>query len=757
MIFRRLLLWWRKSHQSSTMKQTVLRSDIEQNIKLIDFVKQTDRSPVTLIYADLTLNVVDGSSIWLSSVVNIFSEISNVIVLAKESIRRDLITSNFKETIYKRIILEPSDFGLNTHFNNQLASQVLHYIDEMVPTVQNLLIRGTELSIELAKKNNFKDRVLVYLTNFYKPSLNGPIVSDEIKNALPLIKNQAKMWLFQTKEIKNLVEEIIGHNIDNSRIFPPILPAKFLLPSTPNRKLLKKEDELVIGYAGKIQPDWGVLELLEFVANFRTIRKIKLRIITSKIGAGSNFNVNVDNFVNRVKKLLKEDFVELIENVNRDKSLELLSSVDFIWSFRPAYFEENTLELSTKLLEGLSLGIPTICYPNKINKDLLGDEYQYFIKNVDDLDGIFELTQSETFYKTVQSIISDFSFDYRVSSCRDFINDVYSKSMVIAGDDLKFIEHYISYLKACGYPIYKDAWSWGNPENESRSKELYKKADIIFCEWGLANAVWYSKNNTELKPLFVRIHAQEVRERARKFGNSLNVDNITKFIFVSDKIKGDALKLWNWPQEKMTTIPNYVLTNDFTFIHKTKLSPILGIVGITPHSKRLDIAIDLISAMLKIYPEAKLYIKGKRPEEYEWMHALGRVRELDYYYEQYKRLEVEPLKSAVIFDGFDNDMANWYQKIDFILSTSDHESFHYGLADGVLSGCIPIVWPWDGASDIYDKNWIVKDVEGAINMINHHLFATNIKELRLNNSILINSNYGYKKIQNLLKEVVFNV
>ncbi len=64
-----------------------------------------------------------------------------------------------------------------------------------------------------------------------------------------------------------------------------------------------------------------------------------------------------------------------------------------------------------------------------------------------------------------------------------------------------------------------------------------------------------------------------------------------------------------------------------------------------------------------------------------------------------------------------NDVALFYRIVDHILSPSDYESFHYALADGVLSGCHPLVWPWQGAAAIYDPDWVVGSAEAAADRI----------------------------------------
>ena len=64
-----------------------------------------------------------------------------------------------------------------------------------------------------------------------------------------------------------------------------------------------------------------------------------------------------------------------------------------------------------------------------------------------------------------------------------------------------------------------------------------------------------------------------------------------------------------------------------------------------------------------------------------------------------------------------NDVAAFYRLVDHILSPSDFESFHYALADGVLSGCHPLVWPWQEAAAIYHPDWIVGSAGEAADRI----------------------------------------
>src|SRR5699024_11002019 len=98
--------------------------------------------------------------------------------------------------------------------------------------------------------------------------------------------------------------------------------------------------------------------------------------------------------------------------------------------------------------------------------------------------------------------------------------------------------------------------------------------------------------------------------------------------------------------------------------------------------------------------------KGKTPEDYPWMK--NRPEELEFYDAQYQRINRinKSFPGAVVFDGFGNDMDEWYSKIGIVLSTSDFESFHLTIADGAASGAVPALLNWPGADLIYPDSWI---------------------------------------------------
>jgi hypothetical protein len=62
-------------------------------------------------------------------------------------------------------------------------------------------------------------------------------------------------------------------------------------------------------------------------------------------------------------------------------------------------------------------------------------------------------------------------------------------------------------------------------------------------------------------------------------------------------------------------------------------------------------------------------------------------------------------------------MPEWYAGVDYVLSTSDFESFHFTVADGAAAGCVPVVLPWEGANEIYPGEWVHADARSAAQSI----------------------------------------
>ena len=122
--------------------------------------------------------------------------------------------------------------------------------------------------------------------------------------------------------------------------------------------------------------------------------------------------------------------------------------------------------------------------------------------------------------------------------------------IVFAGHDLKFAKLIMDYLDNTGmFEIRKDEWNGHNAHDEQQSKECLEWAEIIVCEWGLGNAVWYSHRKLPHQKLIVRMHLQEVDTI---YPQQFNIENIDAFIAISPYIYEEFYRVFKLPRTQNT-------------------------------------------------------------------------------------------------------------------------------------------------------------------------------------------------------------
>ncbi|MFI7481837.1 glycosyltransferase [Kocuria sp. M1R5S2] len=281
-------------------------------------------------------------------------------------------------------------------------------------------------------------------------------------------------------------------------------------------------------------------------------------------------------------------------------------------------------------------------------------------------------------------------------------------TVLVAGHDLKFARAWLEHLRGQGATLLLDEWEDHARHDEERSRELLDRADTVFCEWGLGNAVWYAQHVRPGQRLVVRVHAQELR---RPYLRRIDHHKVSAYVFVGELMRDAAVRSHRVPREKTVVVPNYVLADELDLPKEPGAEHVLGMVGMVPRIKRIDLAAHLMEQLLEQDDRFRLRVKGKRPEDYAWMAR--REDEMAFYraaYERIGRLNASLGAEAVVFDGHGDDMAQWYRGIGTAVSLSDLESFHLTLPDGAASGAAPISLAWPGADLIYPREWLVASV-----------------------------------------------
>ncbi len=287
------------------------------------------------------------------------------------------------------------------------------------------------------------------------------------------------------------------------------------------------------------------------------------------------------------------------------------------------------------------------------------------------------------------------------------------KKVLFVGHDFKFLKNIISHFSQKNeFDI--DVFNYSGHKIVDH-KELAAKlpsADIIFCEWGLGNLSWLSKNKFPDQRIIVRIHSQEFYTDYLKLTNWQEID---KIVLVSPHMIRHFSKLFKEQNCKTTLIHNVVDCQAYN-LPKNEISLFnIGLIGILPKLKAPHIGLELLFELKKHDPRFKLNIKSKKPDELDWLFK--KPDEIEYYnhfYDEIKRLNLE---DSITWEGHGNDMPEWYRNNGFILSSSDRESFHMSVAEGMASGAIPIIRNWEGADQLYPKKFIFSDTREAVQII----------------------------------------
>lgn len=672
------------------------------------------------VYGDLNLNYMDGSAIWAVSVVQTLAGIKGleVIFYLKAAIAEPQTIAPLYQLANVTIVPPPR--------NNKrplTPAEALDQIerDDAQQKYIGVLLRGYDLNRQAADRESLAGRLWVYLTDVPQQvaEMNERAVTD-----LNAICKTARYLLCQTLQFKEHFDQFFPQAREKTRILPPMIP-DVDTPLTQAAQLAPGEPFKVV-YAGKFAPLWASREMLAIFKKTRArYADIELHIFGDKI---HNPPEDPDFKPALLEELANTAGVVWHKAVKRKTVLAALPTMTVGWAWRHPALEQSTLELSTKVLEYSACGLASIMAQNPVVMSVFGPDYPLYANSEEDALAKLELAIREPQVLAQAAAIArqaaqSFGFQHvRTSFVEPLIAELpgahsrLSKKQVlgVVGHDLKFIDLLTQRFEQ-EYDCVRHYW-WGHKHHDVfASEELVSQADIIFCEWCLGNAVWHARHKRKNQKLFVRFHAQEINT---DFPAELNLDEIEGMIFVGRTTMKDAIEKFDWApyREKFHVIPNCVDTANLLREKLPGNAFNLGIVGISPQQKRLDLALDVLEGLRRVDPRYQLFIKGKLPHEYDWLKT--RESELAYYELQLRRIEKSAfLRDAVHFDGWGNDMGEWYKKIGYVLSVSDFESFHLSVAEGGASGAIPLLRDWPGAAEIYPLEWITPSVDGMVKKV----------------------------------------
>jgi hypothetical protein len=439
---------------------------------------------------------------------------------------------------------------------------------------------------------------------------------------------------------------------------------------------------------------------------------------------GDKFNRSADGFKDRVEARLRapEGFT-WHGAVSRDTILARLPGYDIGYAYR-----HNTLmgnpEISTKLIEYAAAGCAPILNRSPAHEAYFGADYPLFADSPAELAAVTErvIAGAIDLSAALRHARTQIA-PHRMSAVARMIGARLARAepialrpatagprpnLLVVSHDTKFMADLEqTLLNPRNFQISEVRWPSFRGGGEAETATALQSAHVVFCEWALENAVFCARHKRPGQKLIVRFHRFEL---TTDIPQRIAIDNVDQVVTVSDHMAAHLQQTYGWPAEKITVIPNSIDTEQLDR-RKTRWARFnLGLLGPLPKLKRLDLAADLLEILRRADPRFQLHVKGKMPWDLPWLWNSGEQ------FSHYNRLfdlvrRNRHLRGAVHVDDHAPDVPRWFQKIGWILSLSDVESFHLAGVEGMASGAIPLVLDRAGAARIFPPEQIFPDIE----------------------------------------------
>jgi glycosyltransferase involved in cell wall biosynthesis len=672
--------------------------------------------PVVVIFGDVDLNYLDGSSVWLTSLGSVLAQLDvDIHVVLKSDILRGILTDSIVSIPNLRL-WEPTKLVGTPILRGKAISDALKRVDAEV-RAKIVITRGRAATKLIAESESFDGRLWPYLTDIPQ---QPEVVTEEFLEEMEFVFDRSGRILCQTEQLRSFLASFFPAADSKMILLPPMIPDGIEVPA----KREQGRSGLRLFYAGKFAPAWGIEELCSQVAE---VQKGHPDVVLTI--AGDKFHNPPDDpgYADRVRKALDGDGVRWLGAITRSQVFEELRQTDLALSVRDASLDTSR-ELSTKLLEYAAAGVPVVANRTLMHEELFGLDYPLLVDSYGDISRVVRAVADnpellDHLVDRVTAVARQHSYSSVAGSLDRVIRSDSSQGdeprldgvkVAIASHDLKFAGMLIDELTTAGAELRYDHWRGGRRHDEAHSRDLIEWADVVFAEWCLANAAWYSENRRASQKLLIRFHRTEINT---EWPEMIDLNSATGVYFVSDYMREKAAQKFEWPSARLYTIPNFV---DAIPLDRPKLPGAefnLGMLGYVPRRKRLDLALDLLEQLRATDRRYRLILKGKLPWELNWVWTNPEQRR--YLEDQFNRVRSSPLlRSAVTFDRAGPDVPSWFRKIGVVLSFSDDESFHLAMIEGMLSRAIPLVLERPGAAGIVSPEWIHRDVDQAAAWLN---------------------------------------
>lgn len=704
-----LALWGESRSMTERISQV---SKVQHLAREASLYPVLDRSRTNvLVAANVNENLLDGSTIWLKTLVNTLASRPNVNVYVVTNAIH--VSNGVTAELFDKPNVAKIDLWASGSERIHDIARRIHMLDRSSGGFDLIVVRGVDFAKVIVDKAT-RDRTVYYGVGMFRHE-DGEVVTDETKLH---VASKCSGVIFQNRLMERMFRERHPDFRGECYRIAPCVEDRALSAVAGARNAF---DEKLVVYAGKLIREYGLLELIEAVRQY-----ILQGHATRLVILGNKFDGRDPDYQREFETALAGlgDAVTWLPAVAPSTALYWVAQADAVWGWRHAVFENSHFEISTKMVEAISCGAPIVLYPAAANSELMGSDYVGFAESASDaaqaLARLLSLGR-DGFESLAARIKGQFKASNAYAPLLGRVDSLRGRprwdsgarqgkvsSILVAGHDFRFFGNVESRLLGEGHAVTREYWKNHTTRHMYGQSAAADKADIIFCEWCLGNAVWWSNNLPPGKRLFIRLHLQELQTNHPA---EVDFSRVEKVIFISPYVMREAVARFRIPQEKCVVVPISVRLDAVTAWTPEQLRrrrSVIGMVGLTPWRKRPDKALGLFRSLRTRYPDLTLHLKGHTPSDYAWMAS--RKDELASYQELFREIATLERQGIVQISGYDDQLEEFYRNTGWVLSLSDFEGCHTSVAEGGVMGCMPLITNWSGADEVYPPELVHSDL-----------------------------------------------
>jgi len=231
---------------------------------------------------------------------------------------------------------------------------------------------------------------------------------------------------------------------------------------------------------------------------------------------------------------------------------------------------------------------------------------------------------------------------------------------------------------------------------------LLNSADVTWIEWASELAVAITNLHKSSSKYVVRLHEYEA---FADYPYLMKWKNVEEVVFVSEFMKRvldwRGLNIDSFTNTKV--IYNGIDLKDFVFKER-KPGYDIGIAAYIEQGKNVALAVQILAELVKINKNYKLHIAGEFVDKRYELYVKDLIKKCG-------------LEENVEFYGWVDNIAEWWENKQYLLSTSIHESFGYNIVEAMAMGIKPVIHDFYDAKELFESKWLFRTVDEAVQII----------------------------------------